>query len=426
MYVLGVLVIVIGILFSIAWHELGHLSTAKLFGVKVTQYMVGFGRTLWSKKVGETEYGIKALPFGGYIRMIGMLPPLGAGNLGRNRSTGMFSSMVDDARSASADEVRPEDQDRQFYQRKPWKRIIVMFAGPFMNLILAVVLFFIAMMGFGVPTQTNLVASVSKCVLPADAKATECPSDAPAAPAAKAGFQTGDRIVQFNGRPTSDWDQVQEAIRATGASAVTVVVERGGKQVTLNPTLIAAERPDPKDPSKKSVVGFLGVSSAQEIRTLSFGGVVEQIGTLIGRAATAIVQLPQRVPSLVTAIFGGERDRNSPMGIVGVARIGGEIASAEVPATTRITSWLTILAALNLSLFLFNMLPMLPLDGGHIAGALYESARRGVAKLRRRPDPGPFDVAKLMPLAYGISLVIIAYGALVLVADIINPVRLGG
>src|SRR5688572_15056037 len=125
MFVLGVLILVFGILFSIAWHELGHLSTAKLFGVKVTQYMVGFGRTLWSKKVGETEYGIKALPFGGYIRMIGMLPPLGGGKLGRSRSTGMFSSMVDDARSASAEEVRPEDGDRQFYQRKPWKRIIV-------------------------------------------------------------------------------------------------------------------------------------------------------------------------------------------------------------------------------------------------------------------------------------------------------------
>ncbi|MCO1582084.1 site-2 protease family protein [Crossiella sp. SN42] len=426
MFVLGVLILVFGILFSIAWHELGHLSTAKLFGVKVTQYMVGFGRTLWSKRIGETEYGIKALPFGGYIRMIGMLPPVGGGNLGRNRSTGMFSSMVDDARSASAEEVRPEDADRQFYQRRPWKRIIVMFAGPFMNLILAVVLFSISLMGFGREMPTTTVASVSKCALPASQQnAKECPADAPAAPAAAAGFKAGDKLVSFNGKPAESWDAVRAEIRAAAGKEVPVVVDRGGQQVTLTPKLIATEMPDLDDPKKVSTVGFLGLSPTSEVQTLGVTGVAHEIGGLLGKAATAIVQLPERVPALVSAVFGGERERNSPVGIVGVARIGGEIAALDIPGSVRIAAMINILAALNLSLFLFNMLPMLPLDGGHIAGALYESIRRGFAKLRRRPDPGPFDVAKLMPLAYAISLVIIAYGALVLVADVINPVRLG-
>ncbi|WHT17996.1 site-2 protease family protein [Crossiella sp. CA-258035] len=426
MFVLGVLILVFGILFSIAWHELGHLSTAKLFGVKVTQYMVGFGRTLWSRRIGETEYGIKALPFGGYIRMIGMLPPVGGGNLGRNRSTGMFSSMVDDARSASAEEVRPEDVDRQFYQRRPWKRIIVMFAGPFMNLILAVVLFSISLMGFGREMPTTTVASVSKCALPASQQAAkECPADAPAAPAAAAGFKAGDKLVSFNGKPAESWDAVRAEIRAAAGKEVPVVVDRGGQQVTLTPKLIATEMPDLDDPKKVSTVGFLGLSPTSEVQTLGVTGVAHEIGGLLGKAATAIVQLPERVPALVSAVFGGERERNSPVGIVGVARIGGEIAALDIPGSVRIAAMINILAALNLSLFLFNMLPMLPLDGGHIAGALYESIRRRFAKLRRRPDPGPFDVAKLMPLAYAISLVIIAYGALVLVADVINPVRLG-
>lgn len=219
---------------------------------------------------------------------------------------------------------------------------------------------------------------------------------------------------------------MQEAIRAAGPRQVSVVVDRGGQQVTLTPTLVASDRPDLEDPKKLVKVGFLGLGPQLGMYTVGFGGVIDQVGVLLGRAGKAIIQLPQRVPALVGAIFGGERERNSPVGIVGVSRFGGEVLAADhQPATARLSIMLMLLAGLNLSLFLFNMLPMLPLDGGHIAGALYESLRRGWAKLRRRPDPGPFDVAKLMPLAYAVSLIIIAYGALVFVADIVNPVRLG-
>ena len=167
MTVLGIVLFFLGILISIAWHELGHFTTARWFGIKVPEFMVGFGRTIWSRKVGETEFGLKAIPLGGYIRMIGMIPPAKGGSLGRDRRTGPFQGLIDDARQQSAMDVRPEDHDRQFWMRAPWKRIIVMFAGPFMNLILAVVLFAIVLMGIGVPASGTTIGTVSACVVPA-------------------------------------------------------------------------------------------------------------------------------------------------------------------------------------------------------------------------------------------------------------------
>src|SRR3954463_6186759 len=164
MTVLGIVVFAVGLLISIAWHELGHLSTAKLFGIRVPQYMVGFGPTIWSRKKGDTEYGVKAVPLGGYIRMIGMFPPCPDGRI-EARSTSPFRGMIEDARSAAFEELQPGDETRLFYTRKPWKRVIVMFAGPFMNLILAVVIFLGVMMSFGVNTQTTNVGTVSQCVV---------------------------------------------------------------------------------------------------------------------------------------------------------------------------------------------------------------------------------------------------------------------
>ena len=123
MTVLGIVLFFLGILISIAWHELGHYTTARWFGIKVPEFMVGFGRTIWSRKVGETEFGLKAIPLGGYIRMIGMIPPAKGGTLGRSRRTGPFQGLIDDARQQSAMDVRPEDEDRQFWMRAPWKRI---------------------------------------------------------------------------------------------------------------------------------------------------------------------------------------------------------------------------------------------------------------------------------------------------------------
>ncbi|GAA4829286.1 site-2 protease family protein [Saccharopolyspora rosea] len=423
--VAGIVIFFLGLLFSIAWHELGHLAAAKLFGIKVTQYMVGFGRTLWSRKKGDTEYGIKAIPFGGYIRMIGMFPPKKDEEYGRTASSAPWRAMIEDARQAVAEEVRPEDAHRQFYQRNPWKRIVVMLAGPVMNLILAVGIFAAILMGHGIAQATTTVSSVSECVLPANTPDTaHCPAGAPPAPAAAAGFRPGDRIVEFDGRHYDSWDQLRMAIRKSSGT-VPVVVERDGHRVTLNTTLMQTQQPSLDDPSKTEKVGFLGLSPTQVLVKQDVSGVVHTIGGFVNLTAEKVVQLPQRVPDLINAIGGGQRSADSPVGIVGASRLGGEVLSSDqYGVDDRIIMMFNLLAGVNLSLFVFNMLPVLPLDGGHVAGALWESVRRRLARLVRRPDPGPFDTAKLMPLAYAVSLVFIAYSLLVLVADIVNPVTL--
>lgn len=421
--VVGIVIFFFGLLLSIAWHELGHLLTAKMFGIKVTQYMVGFGRTVFSRKRGDTEYGVKLIPLGGYIRMIGMFPPKRDEEYGRTASSSPWRAMIEDAREADAEEVPPQDAHRQMYQRKPWKRIIVMAAGPFMNLILAVAIFAGILMGYGTPQPTTTVGSVSECVVAADTKDTgSCPSGAPPSPAAAAGFQQGDKIVEFNGRRYDSWEQLQLAIRGSSGS-VPVVVERGGQEVPLQANLIQDERPSLRDPDKTERVGFLGLSPTQIYVRQDVGGVARTIGGFVTLTAQKVVELPQRVPGLVSAIGGEERSKDSPVGIVGASRLGGEVLSMDqAPVGARLIILLQLLAAVNLSLFVMNMLPVLPLDGGHIAGALWESIRRGLAKLVRRPDPGPFDTARLMPLAYGVTLVFIAYSLLVLVADVVNPV----
>ncbi len=426
MTALGIVLFFLGILISIAWHELGHFTTAKWFGIKVPEFMVGFGRTIWSRRIGETEFGFKAIPLGGYIRMIGMIPPAKGGTLGRTRRTGPFQGMIDDARQQSAMDVLPEDADRQFWMRAPWKRIIVMFAGPFMNLILAVVLFAIVLMGIGVPTSGTTVGTVSACVVPATVQSDTCPAGAPATPAAEAGFRPGDRIVSFNGKqldPT-DGEGLRAAIQGAKGQA-TVVVERGGQLVTLTPTLIANQVADVNDPNKTVQASFLGVGLVGVYARQNVGAVFAAIGDIVGRTGQALVQLPSRVPGLFGSVFLGEqRDQNGPVGIVGASRIGGQILALDAPASAEFSFFLQLLAAVNISLFLFNLLPIPPLDGGQIFPAIWEAIKKRGARALGRPDPGPVDVAKLMPVAYVVALVFIAWSGLLFVADIINPVLL--
>ncbi|UYQ64724.1 M50 family metallopeptidase [Streptomyces peucetius] len=426
--ILGIALFAVGLLFSIAWHELGHLSTAKLFGIRVPQYMVGFGPTLWSRHKGETEYGIKAIPMGGYIRMIGMFPPGADGRI-EARSTSPWRGMIEDARSAAYEELKPGDETRLFYTRKPWKRVIVMFAGPFMNLVLAVAIFLGVMMTFGSPTQTTEVAGVQKCVIAQSEKRDTCAKGDPESPAFAAGLREGDKIVAFNGEPIDDWATLSTRIRDTIGTA-SVTVERDGTEKVLQATLIentVAKKDEDGEivPDEYVPAGYFGFAAKTEILPLSFGDSVERMGGMIENGAEAVVALPSKVPDLWNAAFGdGERKDDSPVGVVGAARISGEVLNLDVPTTNIVAIFLQVLAGFNLSLFLFNMLPLLPLDGGHIAGALWESVRRNVARVFRRPDPGPFDVAKLMPVAYVVAGIFICFTLLVLVADIVNPVKI--
>ncbi|MFG2785484.1 M50 family metallopeptidase [Streptomyces prunicolor] len=429
MMILGIVVFAVGLLVSIAWHELGHLSTAKLFGIRVPQYMVGFGPTIWSKRKGDTEYGFKAIPFGGYIRMIGMFPPGPDGRI-ESRSTSPWRSMIEDARSAAFEELEPGDESRLFYTRKPWKRVIVMFAGPFMNLILAVALFLTVLMGFGISQQTNTVSSVSECVIAQSQNRDTCKKSDPASPAAAAGLKAGDKILSFNGVKTTDWNKLSDLIRAAPGKTVPIVVERKGQALTLH-AKIASNQVAKKDSSGQIVqgqyvtAGFLGFSAATGIVRQDFGDSVTWMGDRMGEAVDSIAALPGKIPALWNAAFdGAPRQADSPMGVVGAARVGGEIFTLDIPPTQQLAMALMLVAGFNLSLFLFNMLPLLPLDGGHVAGALWEALRRNLAKVLKRPDPGPFDVAKLMPVAYVVAGIFVCFTLLVLVADVVNPVKI--
>ncbi|GGV11600.1 putative zinc metalloprotease [Streptomyces filipinensis] len=428
MFILGIGVFFVGLLVSIAWHELGHLSTAKLFGIRVPQYMVGFGPTIWSRKKGETEYGFKAIPLGGYIRMIGMFPPDEEGRVSA-RSTSPWRGMIEDARSAAFEELQPGDETRMFYTRKPWKRVIVMFAGPFMNLILAIALFFTVLMGFGIQQQTTTVASVSPCAIAQSEHRDTCKKSDPVSPAQKAGLKAGDKIVSFDGVRTTDWNTLSDLIRDSAGKNVAIVVDRKGQQQTLHAT-ITKNKVAKKDAGGQYVngyveAGFLGFSSATGVVHQDFGQSVTWMSDRVGDAVDSLAALPGKIPALWNAAFGnGPREPDSPMGIVGAARITGEIATLDIPASQQVAGFVMLLAGFNLSLFLFNMLPLLPLDGGHIAGALWEALRRNVARVLRRPDPGPFDVAKLMPVAYVVAGIFVCFTVLVLIADVVNPVKI--
>jgi membrane-associated protease RseP (regulator of RpoE activity) len=421
----GIVIFVVGLLVSIALHELGHLSFAKLFGVRTTQYMVGFGPTLWSRQRGETEYGIKWIPLGGYIRMIGMLPPRKGETRPRRSSTGPFQGLIESARGAALEEVRPGDEDRVFYRKPWWQKLIIMSAGPGANIVLAAFLLAVVFMGFGVQTPKPVVQTVAECT-PAAADRDCGPGDQPA-PAARAGLRPGDRIVGFNGTKITSWEQLTKLIRGSGGKSVTLTVERGKQRLPVPVDLVRTQRPALEDGGKPVTAGFLGVGPQFVHERQGPGMVAGAMWDLTSRMTGALVTIPQRMVEVWKAAFAGdERKKDGPVGIVGASRIGGEIAAQPVPPSDRIAQFLLLLGSFNLAIAVFNLVPLLPLDGGHIAGALWEALRRGFARLFRRPDPGYVDVARALPLAYGMAIVIIAMGVLLIYADLVNPIRLNG
>jgi membrane-associated protease RseP (regulator of RpoE activity) len=357
-----------------------------------------------------------------------MFPPDDQGRVSA-RSTSPWRGMIEDARSAAFEELQPGDETRMFYTRKPWKRVIVMFAGPFMNLVLAIGLFLTVLMGFGVERQTTTVSSVSPCSIAQSAHRDTCKKSDPVSPAQQAGLKARDKIVSFDGVPTKDWNTLSDLIRKSAGKDVAIVVDRKGQETTLHAkitTNLVAKKDSHGNYVKGYVpAGFLGFSPATGVDRLDFGDSVTWMTDRVGDAVDNLVAVPGKVPALWDAAFGdGPREPDSPVGIVGAARITGEIATLDIPASQQLANFVFLLAGFNLSLFLFNMLPLLPLDGGHIAGALWESLRRNVARVLRRPDPGPFDVAKLMPVAYMVAGIFVCFTVLVLIADVVNPVKI--
>ncbi|WP_345546543.1 M50 family metallopeptidase [Microbacterium jejuense] len=433
-FVIGVALMVVGLAVSIALHELGHLWPAKKFGVRVGQYMIGFGPTLWSRRRGETQYGFKAIPLGGYISMAGMYPPSPVLQQAKSRSGraagGFFATMVQDARDANDETLRGDDDTRVFYRLPIYKRIIVMLGGPLMNFLFAVVLFAILFTGIGVQTATTTVARLSECVPATTSSGTtsECSASDPAAPAAAAGIQPGDTIVSIDGEPVADFAEASEIIRSSPGQQLTFVVERDGATQTLHvtPATVQATVTSADGTTSTQDVGFVGIGPTVEYVKQPIWAGPEAAVQQVGAVAGIIWQLPAKVWNTAVDLVTGEpRDPNGPLSIVGAGRLSGEVAAADAPVLNRVAGFLSLLASLNIALFVFNLIPLLPLDGGHIAVALWEGIKRVWAKLFRRPPPKPVDATKLVPLTFVVVIALIAMGAVLVLADLFNPVTLG-
>lgn len=439
LFILGVVLIALGVFVSVVLHEFGHFIPAKLFGARVPQFFFGAGRTLWSFRRGETEFGIKAIPLMGYVQIIGMIPPKPSDPAGTvpATSTSLFGKFVEDTRQVDHELVRPEDEHRLFYRMPVYKRVIIMLGGPLVNLVLGLLLISTVIMGFGTVKPTTTVAAVSQCIKPASAEQTgTCDPGDPKAPALAAGMKPGDRILSFNGKVAEDWGTMQQAIRASAGQTVPVVVERGGQQVTLSVTPIKTVRPvidalgrpetDASGKVKTTEVGFIGVAAGQEMVPGTFPEAVTATGENIKAVSNVVLHLPQRLYQVGKVALGlEERDPNGPMSVVGVGRIGGEItADEEIPWKSKIASVLLILGSLNIALFVFNLIPLTPLDGGNIAAALWDGLRKLAARLTGRPEPPPFDTAKLAPLSAAVFGVFALMSVLLIFVDLVYPVSL--
>jgi membrane-associated protease RseP (regulator of RpoE activity) len=428
-FLIGVVVLIVGLAVSIALHELGHLLPAKRFGVRVGQYMIGFGPTLWSRRRGETEYGFKAIPLGGYISMAGMYPPSPrekSGKAGR-AGGGFFATMVQDARAANDETLQGDDDDRVFYKLPVWKRVVVMLGGPVMNLLLAIVLFTIVLCGIGIQTATTTVGALSECV--PSAGATSCAPDDPPAPSEAAGIEPGDVIVSVAGTPVSTFTEASAIIRSSPGKPLTMVVERDGEQRTISvtPATVQASATGAADGEPTAEVGFVGISpEVQYVRQPIWAGAqmaVENVGAVAG----IIWQLPVKVYEAgVSLVTGQERDPNGPLSVVGAGILAGEVSAADAPILNRVAGVLGLLASLNIALFVFNLIPLLPLDGGHIVVALWDGLKRAWARWFKLPEPKPVDATKLVPVTFVVVIALIVMGATLILADIFNPVSILG
>jgi membrane-associated protease RseP (regulator of RpoE activity) len=391
-FLLGVVIFVLALLISVMLHETGHFVMAKKFHMKVTQYFVGFGQTLWSTRRGETEYGIKVLPLGGFVKIIGM---------------------------TALEDIDPADEPRTFRRQPGWQRVIVLVAGSFMHFALAFVLLFILAVGIG-ETNTATVGSVSKC-LPQTVKALDagtCAAGAPASPAAQAGFRARDQIISIAGHPVSNWTQVGTVIRKQAAGTpVPVVVDRAGRHVTLSVT------PATVSGRKGS---YLGIENQLFQRVGPVSGVA-YAGTTFAQVIEESGQAAAKLPSALPDLFKSDRAKTAGgqvSSIVGAADDAGQVVQAGGGWQFTVSALLLIVISLNIFVGAFNLLPLLPLDGGHIAIVVYERVRAWLARLRGRADPGLVDMTKLIPVSVGVFALLVGLGLVLIAADIFNPVHL--
>ena len=409
----------LAIMLCVALHEVGHLLPAKLFGVRVPKYFVGFGKTLWSTTRGDTEYGVKLFPLGGFVQLLGMYPPRS-----REARDGRLQRLADEARAAEWEDIRPTDAGRLFYERSTGKKLVIMAGGITMNLLLAFALFWGVAGLHGTYRAQTAVAYVAPCVLQSGAE--QCAASDPQTPAAQAGLRAGDTVVEFNGAAITGYAQLSALIRANLDGEARLVVVRDGVRTELTPvhTMIGTVR-DPLDPGKTVQAGWLGVSPVVALTKQGPLQVLADMRDLTAQSLVALVQLPVKTYNVVADLVAGKaRDVNGPISVVGASVVAGEIATSDESVGDKAAMFASLLGSLNLFLAIFNLVPLPPLDGGHIAGALYEGARRAVARLRGKPDPGPADTAKLVPVAYVVGGLLLLMGVVLILADIVSPVKI--
>jgi membrane-associated protease RseP (regulator of RpoE activity) len=400
MEALGVVIFVVALLLSVMLHETGHFVMAKKFGMKATRYFVGFGPTIWSTWWGETEYGIKALPLGGFVKIIGM---------------------------HSLDDVEdPADELRSFRRQPAWQRIIVLCAGSFMHFVLAFLLIAGLALGVGIANEnTTVLGTVSACVSPnvtALDNGVACTASDKTSPAKLAGLRVGDQVIAFNGKRYSTWTQLGDAIRATPAgSAATITVLRSGQTLTLHTTLASV--------SGRSGA-YLGIAPGVVFQTASPARAVTYSGSLIGQVVVGSAQAVAALPGALHDLFNKTKRADSVGGqvtsIYGAAAATGDEVASNQGWQYKVSFVLLLIASLNIFVGVFNMLPLLPLDGGHVAIVIWERIRAWFAHLRGRPDPGLVDISKVLPVCFSLFMVVMVLGLVLVAADIVNPLKIAG
>ena len=394
MAIIGVLAFVVARLLSVMIHEAGHYLTAKKFGMKVTEFFLGFGQKLWSTQRGETEFGIKAIPAGGYCRIVGMSP---------------------------REELSEADKDRAFVKAGVGQRLIVLGAGSFLHFVIGFVLLLTLFVSVGVTSVTSTVEKVSECI-PQNTSEV-CSTKSTPSPAKNVGILAGDKIIRVDGESYKNWSDVVAVIRASAGKELNITVERNGAPIDI------AVTPASRDLDGK-VIGVLGV--VNKVGTITYGPVdsVARAGQFTGEilqnSATSLISLPTKIPSLISQTFGGEkRDPEGLVGVVGVARVSGETADTDaLTLREKIATFILIIASLNLFVGMFNLLPLLPLDGGHMAVAIVDGARNFLARRRGLAKPAPFDVERLTPITMVVFVLMASLSILLLTADIFNPIRM--
>ncbi len=392
---LGWVIFVAALLFSIMLHEAGHFVTAKKFHMKVTQFFVGFGQTLWSRTKGETEYGIKALPVGGFVKITGM---------------------------TALEDIDPADEPRSFRRQPGWQRAIVLGAGSFMHFALAFFLLIVLALGIGlVNDNSTKIGTVSPCI-PASVTAFDngtCQPGALPSPARAAGIRDGDKIIAIGGQRVRNWTQLGAAIRAQPeGKPVAITVLRGGQQLVLHATPAQV---------RGRHGSYLGIGNAATFQRLGLLSAVSYAGSTFGQVLVGSVTAVGHLPAAIPDLFAKDRAR-TPAGqvssVVGVGGITAQVVAAKDSWKIKVAYVLLIVISLNIFVGAFNLLPLLPLDGGHLAVVIYERARAWLARLRGRPDPGLVDMRKLIPVSVGVFALLVGFGLLLITADIFNPIHL--